>query len=109
MCEGSGLQATINFDALPILPHVFDYLELGCSPGGAKRNFESYGDHLSKMTARQESIICDPQTSGGLLVAVDSAGESDFLKLTQEAGLSLHAIGALNESGQNNALITVNK
>jgi selenide,water dikinase len=109
MCEGSGLQATINFDALPILPHVFDYLELGCSPGGATRNFESYGDHLSKMTARQESIICDPQTSGGLLVAVDSAGESDFLKLTQEAGLSLHAIGALNESGQNNALITVNK
>ena len=109
VCEGSGLQATINFDALPILPHVFDYLELGCSPGGATRNFESYGDCLSNMTEQQQAIVCDPQTSGGLLVAVDSAGESDFLKLTREAGLSLQAIGALNESGQNNALITVNK
>ena len=109
VCEGSGLQATINFDSLPILPHVFEYLELGCSPGGAKRNFESYGDILSKMTALQKSIICDPQTSGGLLVAVDLAGESDFLKLTQKAGLTLQSIGALNESGQNDALITVNQ
>ena len=109
ICEGSDLQATINFDALPILPHVFDYLKLGCSPGGAARNFESYAEALSQMSAQQQAIICDPQTSGGLLVAVDAAGESDFLKLSLEAGLSLQAIGELNKSGQNDALITVNQ
>ncbi|KAG1682790.1 Selenide, water dikinase [Nymphon striatum] len=69
VCEGSNLSAVIEFDQLPLLPHVFDYLALDCSPGGAQRNFDSYGNHLSEMTEQQKSIICDPQTSGGLLVS----------------------------------------
>ncbi len=98
VCEGSDLQAVVHFDALPILPHVMDYLAQDCSPGGASRNFESYGHCLSTMTREQQAIICDPQTSGGLLVAVDEAGEEAFISLTKNAGLSLQPIGYLTNN-----------
>lgn len=107
MCEGSKLKATIHYSNLPILPYVMDYLEKDCSPGGAKRNFESYGDCLNELTTEQQAIICDPQTSGGLLVAIDKAGESDFLALTQKAGLELVSIGELHNDAKQTSLINV--
>ena len=107
MCEGSHLQAVIQFAQVPVLPHIPQYLELNCSPGGAQRNFDSYGYALGDMTERQRQIICDPQTSGGLLVAVDPAGEADFLMICRDAGLDLQAIGYLREPVAGAALITV--
>ena len=97
VCEGSGLNAVINYSKLPLLPHVIEYLNQGCSPGGAQRNFDSYGEHLSSMTPTQQSIVCDPQTSGGLLVAVNVQDEQSFLTVIAEAGMSLEAIGHLTE------------
>ena len=81
VCEGSNLNAVINFNNIPILPHVNEYLDIGCSPGGAKRNYESYRDSLGEITQRQIEILCDPQTSGGLLVMVSEEGKKIFLKL----------------------------
>ena len=48
---------------------------MGCSPGGAQRNFDSFGQVLGPMTQTQRDILCDPQTSGGggLLVSVNAA------------------------------------
>ena len=46
ICEGSRVAAELEFDGIPTLPHVYEYLQQGCSPGGASRNFESYGDKL---------------------------------------------------------------
>ena len=107
MCEGSGLQAVIQFDQVPVLPHIPQYLELDCSPGGAKRNFDSYGYALGAMTERQRQIICDPQTSGGLLVAVAPEGETEFLAVCQQAGMDLQPIGYLREPVADSPLITV--
>lgn len=107
MCEGSQLQAVIEFAQLPILPEVMNYLAQGCSPGGASRNFESYGYALGEMSAQQQQIMCDPQTSGGLLVAVDPSSETEFQALCQQAGLELQAIGYLRDPVAQTALITV--
>lgn len=107
VCEGSGLQAEVTFDQLPLLPHIMDYLSQGCSPGGAQRNFESYGHCLSSMSDDQQSIICDPQTSGGLLVAVDKDHEDDFLQVIKEAGLLLDCIGQLMDANVDNTLISI--
>ncbi len=100
MCEGSGVRAEIDYAAVPKLPHVEDYLALGCSPGGARRNFDSYGHRVGPMTDVQRQLLCDPQTSGGLLVAVAPEGEGGFLALTGEAGLDLAPIGRLLEPGE---------
>ncbi len=107
VCEGSGLQAEVQYDQLPLLPHVMEYLTQGCSPGGAERNFESYGHCLSEMSSEQQSIVCDPQTSGGLLVAVDEAGEADFIKVIEAEGMQLECIGRLINANSNDSLITI--
>ncbi|MGB1311005.1 MAG: selenide, water dikinase SelD, partial [Leucothrix sp.] len=79
----------------------------GCSPGGASRNFESYGYALSPLDDEKRSIVCDPQTSGGLLVAVDPNSRSEFLQITGASGLDLKCIGEIVASGSQEHLITV--
>ena len=43
LCEGSKLQAVVDFERIPLLAPVHNYLDQGCVPGGTLRNFESYG------------------------------------------------------------------
>ena len=100
MCEGSKVCAVVDYQAVPKLPEVENYLQQGCSPGGAQRNFDSYGQKLGPMSDLQRQILCDPQTSGGLLVAVTAEGEENFLRLAAAEGFHLNAIGELKAAGQ---------
>lgn len=106
MCEGSGIAAQLAFDKVPLLPHVSDYLAQGCTPGGTQRNFDSYGHKAtglfgSALTAEQQSILCDPQTSGGLLVAVKPEAVAAFHDIAKKHGLALHPFGkTLDASNQ---------
>ena len=108
VCQGSGLHAAVHFDKIPLLPNVHEYLDLKCSPGGTQRNFESYQASLGEMTQRQREILCDPQTSGGLLVMVNDAGQDEFIKVTRENGLTLEPIGQMLEANSSDdVLITL--
>jgi len=99
MCEGSNVNAVIDFDAVPTLGPVRDYLALGCIPGGTLRNFESYGEKITVMTDEQKHILCDPQTSGGLLLAV-SPGNTDAVNACfLAAGFVPRPIGKLTHAG----------
>eukprot|EP01071_Lankesteria_metandrocarpae_P008048 Lankesteria_metandrocarpae@DN4850_c0_g1_i3.p1 len=102
MCEGSGLSAEIVFDKLPVLSNVQKYiLEDKCVPGGTFRNYESYGSKLDhQITELQKAIICDPQTSGGLLIAVEAAAVDLVRQVTKDKlglmfGNSFESIGKL--------------
>jgi len=70
MCEGSKLQAVIEFDKIPKIEATEAYLAQGCIPGGTVRNLKSYGHKIGALTEDQKHILADPQTSGGLLIAV---------------------------------------
>jgi selenide,water dikinase len=98
VCEGSGLKVQLDFDKIPLLEHVNEYLAMGCSPGGASRNFESFGHVLGEVSADQQAILCDPQTSGGLLVTVSDEGLDEFLKITQANALILESIGVMSNA-----------
>lgn len=100
ICESSNIGATIWFDKVPLLPNVEKYRKMGCIPGGARKNFLSYGDKISKMTEEQQEILCDAQTSGGLLVLVRKTGLDAFLKVTRSAGLELEPIGETHVMGK---------
>jgi len=95
MCQGSDVAAVIDFDKVPFIDFVDDYIEQGCVPGGCERNFASYGEHVGPLSPKQKILLCDPQTSGGLLVAVQPAGKAAFEALCQANGLELQPIGAL--------------
>ncbi|MFK7979245.1 MAG: selenide, water dikinase SelD [Saprospiraceae bacterium] len=108
MCAASNLAAKIDFNKVPLLhKSVIDYyLKENCVPGGTNRNWASYGHKIGPLTDYQKNILCDPQTSGGLLVAVESAQINDFLNITKAKGLSLEAIGHFTKLGEN--LVEIN-
>lgn len=107
ICEGSGVHAEINFAAVPKLPDLAEYIKLGCSPGGAQRNYDSYNHKINDIEEHQRKILCDPQTSGGLLVAVETDHIPTFQKISVKAGLTLESIGTLKPAKANNPQITV--
>lgn len=96
MCEGSGLSATITFDKVPVIASLPYYLEQNCFPGGTQRNWNSYGQKVGPLSDQQKYVLADPQTSGGLLVAVAPEGIADFERVLQEQGLSLTSFGTLH-------------
>jgi selenide,water dikinase len=103
MCEGSGVSAVLDFGKVPVIGSVPHYLEQGCIPGGTVRNWNSYGSKIGRLTDGQRNILADPQTSGGLLVAV--AGESapvfeEFLKDSGLPEVCWQAIGKLEARGE---------
>ena len=96
VCEGSGVKATLKMDKLPLLPYTEHYRQQGAVPGGSQRNYASYGHKAGAITEAQQQILCDPQTSGGLLVAVDPATEEAFHTVAERFNLSLTSIGELS-------------
>jgi selenide,water dikinase len=99
MCEGSGVSAEILFDDIPRFENIGEYIIKKSYPGGTMRNFKSYGHKVSELSEEQKILLCDPQTSGGLLVALDTSGLNEFMDLTQGEGLDLTPIGRIVDSG----------
>lgn len=95
VCEGSDLNARLNYNAVPVLEPVKEYLQLGCIPGGTLRNFDSYGAKLAPLNDEQRHLLCDPQTSGGLLIAVAPEAAAELETLLAGAGLYANCIGEL--------------
>ncbi|MGX9462720.1 selenide, water dikinase SelD [Shewanella sp. A14] len=97
VCQGAKLKANLALDNVPLLPKVADYLAQGCVPGGTHRNFDSYGEHLPLLTDDQKAILCDPQTSGGLLVAVNAESEAELQSLLTAHNIAAVCIGSMAE------------
>jgi selenide,water dikinase len=95
MCEGSGLNAELDYNAIPKIKGIESYIAQDCIPGGTKRNFKSYGSKVCELSETQKAILCDPQTSGGLLIAVSPWGEELFFHTMHAAGYEAESIGIL--------------
>lgn len=101
ICRGSGLAAEIRFDSLPVHPIALELAQRGFSPGASERNWASFGHEVSlpeDMVDWQRKLLCDPQTSGGLLVACEPGMAPEVLNLMQTEGFA-HAgvIGGMGE------------
>ena len=94
MCDGSKVSSEIDMDKLPLLANIDLYLEQKCFPGGTSRNWASYGHRIdNEISERNRLIGADPQTSGGLLIAVDAKNQGDFERFMLENELNLPLIG----------------
>ena len=107
MAEGSGLSAEINFSKVPVIDSLPYYLDQHCFPGGTTRNWKSYGHKIDAVTDEQKYILADPQTSGGLLVAVDENATDEFEAFMQTQQLQLESIGYLKEKNSGNIVTVV--
>jgi selenide,water dikinase len=105
ICEGSDVNAIIEAQSVPLLPEVEYYLAQGCIPGGSARNFASYGAKVSPLTTTQQALLCDPQTSGGLLVALSPQAEAAFIHLAVEYDLALSPIGELTAAKKGHVIL----
>lgn len=88
MARGSGLSIEIDMKSLPELPGLDHYLQLHTVPAITYRNWNSYGHLVSDTGARELQVGCDPQTSGGLLVAVAPEAADDLMKVMAEHGIA---------------------
>ena len=96
ICQGSELSATIDLINVPLLDSaVIDYLEQGCVPGGSTRNWQSISQHISGTDLQSQTLLCDPQTSGGLLVAVAPDCADAVSALLKAAGCYHLPVGSL--------------
>ncbi|MBK5278007.1 MAG: selenide, water dikinase SelD [Bacteroidia bacterium] len=106
VCEGSGLSAVIEFSKVPKFDFLNRYIQQKSMPGGTQRNWESYGHKISSLSEEQKVILCDPQTSGGLLVSVDKNYAQEFESVVKSKNYDLIPFGILTEKGKN--VVTVN-
>ena len=96
MCNGSGLNALLDYGAVPMHEHARKLIAEGCYPDGALRNWKSYGHHVQGAGSMEKMfMLADPETSGGLLIAVDAAHAGDMSALLRDAGLPQGTIGSL--------------
>lgn len=100
MCEGSNLSAEIVLDKIPLLPKVQEYLKQACIPGGTYRNWSSYGDKVELRFDEDKFILCDPQTSGGLMIAVEPSAIAEVKSLLAQEGLQVESFGKMVKRGE---------
>ena len=100
MARGSGCRLEIDWSAVPILEGVRDLAAAGFVTGASGRNWASYGGQVSflrEMSALDRALICDPQTSGGLLVACASPSVPAVLDVFRAHGFDAAVIGGVEE------------
>ncbi|SEN14317.1 selenide, water dikinase SelD [Halomonas caseinilytica] len=93
MCDASDVAARIDFRRLPRLAEAEAYRRQGAVPGGTGRNREALGKALPAMDEAHWQWLCDPQTSGGLLLSVHPSWEDDIERVGRSHGLELEPFG----------------
>ena len=99
MARGAKLTAAIDADP-PLLPGVEALAREGVRTGASGRNWESYGEAVSLPDGFPDwrrDILCDPQTSGGLLVSVDAGEAGSVLELAESRGFRAAIVGRMLE------------
>lgn len=108
MARGSGLRVVIDRAALPLLSRAGELAQAGHITGASTRNWAACEAEVTlpgDCPDWQRALLCDPQTSGGLLVAVAPEAAEGWVRRLHDAGYPLAAIVGHVEEGQGIAVI----
>jgi selenide,water dikinase len=100
MATLSGACLRVRASAVPLLPGALEYAARGIFPGGGQRNRRYYGPRVRLPEGLPEELalaLFDPQTSGGLLMAVPAERAAEAPALFGESGLPVWTIGEVVE------------
>ncbi|MFZ2906647.1 MAG: selenide, water dikinase SelD [Cyclobacteriaceae bacterium] len=105
VCEGSGLSAEIEYAKVPLLTCIGSYVAKMIYPDSTMRNWQGYEKKVTGIGAESLLTLCDPQTSGGLLVCVEAQKANEFERIAHSFGLDLKPFGQLTP--QQEAVISI--
>jgi selenide,water dikinase len=98
IAKASGCTLVIEVAAVPLLAGAIDLVEQN-TPGGGRTNQEYFAGGVSMaavgLDLRRIQLLYDPQTSGGLLVALAPEVFGESMRLLREAGVAVHAVGSV--------------
>lgn len=98
MCAGAGIGAEVRISAVPVLPGARELLARGYRPEGTIRNLTSFRARIRTAVPELEvTLMCDAQTSGGLLLTVDPARQAALESRFAESGLFCARIGRMTD------------
>ncbi len=100
MCEGSGLSAQIELHKLPLIAGVQEYINQFIFPDNTYRNWNAYSAKTKGVVGMELVKLCDPQTSGGLLVAVDPLNQEWFENAMKLENQVIWEIGKMSTKGE---------
>ena len=108
VCTGSNVKAQLDLAKIPLLDQaVNDYRDMGCVPGGCNRNWQSIEQHIGPCDQGVRDLLCDPQTSGGLLIAVAPEQAGQVEQILAGADCHTQSIGVLTDNDNNSAPIEI--
>lgn len=97
MAEGSGLSARVNTSSLPMIPAALPFMDQFVFPDNTYRNWNAYEKKTIGVSGPEFISLCDPQTSGGLLIAVSPSAVQDVESKLAKAQLTvpIRPVGSL--------------
>lgn len=95
MAEGSSLSAKIAMPKLPLISGVQEYINQFIFPDNTYRNWNAFSAKTEGVVGMDLVKVCDPQTSGGLLIAVDGASVDWFLSSMKKENQPVWEIGEM--------------
>jgi selenide,water dikinase len=107
MAEGSGVSTVLNYSSIKRVPGVEEYIKQKTIPGATARNWNSYSNKIQIANSVDETeaklLLPDPQTNGGLLIAVDEKAVDEVKEIFISHNLSafLEPIGKCTEKKEN--------
>lgn len=95
VCEGSNLSAEIEYAKIPLLKNISYYTDQMIYPDNTMRNWQSYQNKVEGIGSESLLTLCDPQTSGGLLICVEKQSKSQFEDFCKKENFSLTSFGRM--------------
>jgi len=107
MARGAKRTIQLNWSQVPFLPGVKELAEQGCITGASGRNWQGYGAEVSlpaSFSSVDQSLLTDPQTSGGLLVACAPSEVPQVMAIFKQHGFENAAVVGIVETAQAHGL-----
>ncbi len=106
ICESSAISAQLTIKSLPLLDGVQSYIDQFIFPDNTYRNWNAFSPKTDGVQGMDLVKLCDPQTSGGLLIAVDKEAKEDFEQFMENSNQSVWKIGEFIETQEKTVIVS---
>jgi selenide,water dikinase len=105
MTKGAGLTAEINYNAVPLIEGTEELVKQFVYPDNTMRNYQAYLPFTEGMNGSNMFTLCDPQTNGGLMLAVNKESKPAFEESCKSHGINVFEIGSFKKQDGKNIVI----